>query len=69
MLGKDLSSFLDSSTNGRTNTHDAVPDPLFSPFLSNGSRSDPKGSQEDEFFNESAYLTSPSRRYTPSMAS
>jgi hypothetical protein len=66
MLGKDLSSFLGSSTNSRTNTHESAPDPLLSPFLGNLSRSDPRQSQHDEPFNISA---SHSKRYSPFMTS
>lgn len=54
MLGKDLSSFLGSSTNSRTNTHESAPDPLLSPFLGNLSRSDPRQGQHEEPFNISA---------------
>ncbi|KAB5532050.1 hypothetical protein DKX38_018720 [Salix brachista] len=54
MLGKDLSSFLGSSTNSRTNTHGSAHDPLLSPFLVNPSPSDPRKSQHDEPFNKSA---------------
>ncbi|KAL3575358.1 hypothetical protein D5086_023459 [Populus alba] len=54
MLGKDLSSFLGSSTNSRANTHESAPDPLLSPFLGNLSLSDPRQSQHDEPSNISA---------------
>ncbi|KAG6754107.1 hypothetical protein POTOM_042115 [Populus tomentosa] len=54
MLGKDLSSFLGSSTNNRANTHESAPDPLLSPFLGNLSLSDPRQSQHDEPSNISA---------------
>uniref|UniRef100_A0A6N2ME94 Di19 C-terminal domain-containing protein n=1 Tax=Salix viminalis TaxID=40686 RepID=A0A6N2ME94_SALVM len=53
MLGKDLSSFLGSSTNSRTNTHGSSHDPLLSPFLVNPSPSDPRKSQHDEPLNKS----------------
>ncbi|XP_021655550.2 protein DEHYDRATION-INDUCED 19 homolog 5 isoform X2 [Hevea brasiliensis] len=56
MIGKELSSFLGSSTNGRANTNESAPDPLLSPFLGSGSHSHPQGSQEDESSNITAHL-------------
>ncbi|XP_021655571.2 protein DEHYDRATION-INDUCED 19 homolog 6 isoform X5 [Hevea brasiliensis] len=58
MIGKELSSFLGSSTNGRANTNESAPDPLLSPFLGSGSHSHPQGSQEDESSNITAHLKS-----------
>ncbi|OAY47854.1 protein DEHYDRATION-INDUCED 19 homolog 6 isoform X2 [Manihot esculenta] len=54
MIGKELSSFLGSSTNGRANTNEPAPDPLVSPFLDSSSHSHSKGSQQDESSNRIA---------------
>uniref|UniRef100_A0A2P2M8F5 Di19 C-terminal domain-containing protein n=1 Tax=Rhizophora mucronata TaxID=61149 RepID=A0A2P2M8F5_RHIMU len=59
MLSRELSSFLGSSTNGRGNTLESASHLLFSPILSSVSLSDQDGSQEDEFSNKSASVTSP----------
>ncbi|KAF2293265.1 hypothetical protein GH714_040634 [Hevea brasiliensis] len=55
MIGKELSLFLGTSTNGRLNSNESAPDPLLSPFLGIVSHSHPKGSQQDESSNRSAY--------------
>ncbi|KAJ8772277.1 hypothetical protein K2173_027454 [Erythroxylum novogranatense] len=52
MLGKELSSFLGSSTNGRANTVELAPDLLLTPFLGIVKDSDPKGNQQDESSNK-----------------
>ncbi|KAI9174956.1 hypothetical protein LWI28_025303 [Acer negundo] len=52
MLGKELSSFLGSSTTGRGYAHESVPDPLLSPFLCNAPLIDTKGIQQDNCSNK-----------------
>lgn len=62
-LNKELSSFLGSSPNARVNRPEVVPDPLLSPFISNASHSEPKGSQKDESLVGHTPLASQSKRY------
>ncbi|KAJ4712427.1 Protein DEHYDRATION-INDUCED 19 like [Melia azedarach] len=52
MLGKELSSFLGSSTTGKGNAQECIPDPLLSPFLCRAPISETKGIQKDDCSNE-----------------
>uniref|UniRef100_A0A2P2KLS3 Uncharacterized protein MANES_06G110900 n=1 Tax=Rhizophora mucronata TaxID=61149 RepID=A0A2P2KLS3_RHIMU len=67
MLGKELSSFLGSSTNGRANALESASDLLLSSFLSSVSLSDDNGSQQVESSNKSVSTNSHSKRYTNSV--
>ncbi|XP_043805944.1 uncharacterized protein LOC110599881 isoform X4 [Manihot esculenta] len=58
VISKELSSFLESSTNGRANTNESAPDPLLSPFLGSGTHSHLRGSQQDEPSNRTAHSES-----------
>jgi hypothetical protein len=53
MLGKELSSFLGSSTNVKESGHESAPHPFLSPFLHSTS-SGPKGIQQDKCSENSA---------------
>lgn len=52
VFGKELSSYLGSSTIGRGNAHESLPDSLLSPFLCSGTLSDTKCIQKDDCSNE-----------------
>lgn len=65
MLGKELSSFLGSSTTGKGNAQECIPDPLLSPFLCRAPISETKGIQKDDCSNEVS-VASDLKRYRSS---
>ena len=63
-LGRELSSFIGSSTGDRGNVHESVPDPLLSPFLCNAPVSDTKDIQRDKFSDDETSVASNLKRYS-----
>ncbi|XP_022737032.1 protein DEHYDRATION-INDUCED 19 homolog 6-like isoform X2 [Durio zibethinus] len=64
-LGRELSSFIGSSTGGRGNAHESAPDPLLSPFLCNAPVSDTRDVQRDKCSADEATVASNLRRIEP----
>ncbi|XWS47648.1 hypothetical protein CRYUN_Cryun13aG0002200 [Craigia yunnanensis] len=65
-LGRELSSFIWSSTGGRGNAHDSAPDPFLSPFLCNAPASDTRGALRDKCSDDEATVASSLKRIEPS---
>ncbi|OMO95608.1 Drought-responsive family protein [Corchorus capsularis] len=64
-LGRELSSFMGSSTGGRGNAHESAPDPLLSPFLCNAPVSATKDIQRDKCSDDETSFASNLKRTEP----
>lgn len=61
-LGRDLSSFIGTTTGGRGNAHESAPDPFLSTFLCNAPHSDTEDVQRDKCSDDEAAVASNLKR-------